>query len=492
MVWETDNGEVWGITRTPADPGIAERLDDPTPQPAPTEASAPDIGVADGGAFTVVWHEDVVGGETRVLARSWRGGAWQPTETVVSGSAVDNDLDLAVAPDGSTAVVWEEQGAGDRWGIRGRLRDRHGAWEAAQAVEGTPGYEAQHPQVAAYDDGSFVADWGLWSGIDSGYTQAAILDRTPPRISLTPPARGTEGVPIAFSPDVTDRWSALESVVWRVSGQVPNTPFDVEDGFSWTPTAPGNYVVYIVARDTAGNQVTHDFSVDVDPAPVVTDPEPDPTPDLAPPPDPRPDPKPDPAPDAKPDRQPATDPRTCETPFVELVGIEARGTRKAPRVRLTAVTGPSLVGRIVSIRRDGKKVGRARVGRDRTVVATVAAPRAAKARAKARYRVTVGTSRSRALKATRMARVTSTKRMSTGRLRVAGRVDGVRRTTAMTVTGRTVCGAAASVTTRVRTDARGRFRTTLSPAGSTGAITVYRIAPSGARTVTLPIVLVTR
>ncbi|MGE4428047.1 MAG: hypothetical protein AB7G37_16475, partial [Solirubrobacteraceae bacterium] len=91
----------------------------------------------------------------------------------------------------------------------------------------------------------------------------------------------------------------------------------------------------------------------------------------------------------KPAPVPATLP-FCVSPFVSLVDLDATGTKRRPRTRLVGVASPTLAGATVRVRRDGKQVRKAKVGRDGTIRVTVAAPKNAKRRAKARYRLVGG------------------------------------------------------------------------------------------------------
>jgi hypothetical protein len=78
--------------------------------------------------------------------------------------------------------------------------------------------------------------------------------------------------------------------------------------------------------------------------------------------------------------------------------------------------------------------------------------------------------------------------LSGNRVRIEGRVAGIRKATRLTLTGRPACGTAATTTTTVRTDKRGRFRVTLARPSDVTA-TVYGIK-RGRKTVTLPAAIV--
>lgn len=180
----------------------------------------------------------------------------------------------------------------------------------------------------------------------------------------------------------------------------------------------------------------------------------------------------------------------CALPFASLVDIQPAGTSRRPRARLVGTAATALAGRAVEVRRDGRRVGSARVGADGTIRVTVAAPKGARARAKARYRLLVGPVRSQAAKATRQAIIIRKKRLAGGRISVRGQIRGAKRARTLRVTGTAVCGSPGASTRTIRADRHGRFRVTLTP--PTGAIPglVYRIQERG-RTSTLP-VLVTR
>jgi hypothetical protein len=207
---------------------------------------------------------------------------------------------------------------------------------------------------------------------------------------------------------------------------------------------------------------------------------------------------PDPGP-ARPDPGPATPAPggsddaagACRTPGITLVGIEPAGTSRRPRVRLTAVATADLRGRAVEVRRDGRTVGHARVGAGGVVTTSVSAPRDARSRARARYRLVVAAGpRSLALKASRAARIVSRKRLAAG-LAIRGTISGVQRRTALTIHGAAICDAERRTTTRAWTDRRGRFRIVLpAPRGAATGV-VYRVRV-GARTVTLPVVVTAR
>ncbi|MDO9408935.1 hypothetical protein [Patulibacter sp.] len=449
---------------------------------AGTSNDLPEVAASDTG-FVAAWDSRDEGGPAVDAAVLGPGATWEPTERVVGQLAGPGESDVAVAPDGTATVVWEI--FEDRTPmVAGSTRPADGVWAEPERVAVTDEGELSGPQVAAYADGSFT---GVWrdapdtAGDQTELVRSGLLDITGPVVRTDPPATTTIGVPLTLSAVAEDRWNAVGSVGWTLPGGVEVAGRDV----TWTPTALGDATLTIRARDARGNETVRTVVVRV--VPVAVAPPAGETPPATPVPPTvvaPPTPPAAPAPPAA-----ATPPSACAVPFVELIGIRATGTARAPRVRLTGVAGRSLVGRTVEVRRDGRKVGTARVAADRSVEVSVPAPRPAGARARARYRLVVGDARSRALKATRSATISRAVRLSGGRVAVTGRISSLRRSTTLTITGTPACGGARATRTTVRSDARGRFRVTLPAPAVPGSATIYRIAPRGSGTATLPIVV---
>ena len=445
-----------------------------------TTGSLPKVAASDDG-FVAAWDSGDEGGPGVDAATLGTGTAWNPTERLVGELPWNGESDVAVAPDGSATVVWETIVDGTPV-VRGRTRPGTGAWDDEQFVATTDAGDLSGPQVAAYADGSFT---GVWREDDGDQlVRAGLLDRTGPEIASAPPATATIGVPLDLAAAVSDRWNAVEASRWTL----PDGTEVLGTAATWTPAVLGDNTLTVRAQDTLGNETVRTIVVRVVPAvvppvdepPVVAPPVRQP-PVLAPP---------VVAPSAVP--APVVPTPVCAAPYVELVGIRTTGTARAPRVRLTGIAGPALVGRTVEVRRDGRKVGTATVRRDRSVSVAVAAPRGAKARARARYRLVVGETRSRALKATRSTSILGTRRLASGAVRVTGRVATLPRRTTLTITGTPACGGAAPSRSTVRADTRGRFRVTLRAPSGAGTATIYRITAPGGRTVSLPVVVTGR
>lgn len=290
--------------------------------------------------------------------------------------------------------------------------------------------------------GSQAADFGLVTDGCSGTTVAPGATCTV-RVRFAPSAVGERTTTLAFD----DNAETSPAIAVRGTGTI--TPSAPDPSTPTVPTGP-----------------TTPTSPSVPSAPAPTVPAPAPT-------------TPAPA-----DRVPIP----CTTRSVTLVGLEAAGTTRRPRVRLTGFASGVPAGTRVTVRRDGSAVDRTTVRRDGTISTLVTAPRGTKARAAARFRLVVEDSRaSAALKASRLAAVQSRTTLAGGRVRVRGRIAGVGRATRLTVESTPACGPGRTVTRRTTTDRRGRFSVVLSVPESAGAV-VHRIR-QGTRTVTLPIVI---
>lgn len=169
----------------------------------------------------------------------------------------------------------------------------------------------------------------------------------------------------------------------------------------------------------------------------------------------------------------------CLAPGITLAAVEPRGRN----VRLLGVTDPSRADASVTVLRNGKRAGSAKVRPDGSVTVTVAAPVAKKARPGATYRLVVDGLKSKQLKANGSVRIISRKPLPAADL-VKARVSGVRKKGRLTVTTRPLCGG--PVTSRqVSHDRRGVFKVSL---GFGSAARTYTVTRNGRKS-PLPLVL---
>jgi hypothetical protein len=173
VVWESQGQEL----PDPTDAGIFGRLVDLSGVPMGPEfnvnsvkqgrQASPDVSMAAGtGAFVVVWETNPTGNGAQVGAQLFGPtgarvggefrigsvivGAWQPHAAV------------AMAPDGSFVVVWQEpvENNASTHTILGQLFSTEGVPIGTQLriSEGLPGFE-EFPQIACDPHGNFVVTW---------------------------------------------------------------------------------------------------------------------------------------------------------------------------------------------------------------------------------------------------------------------------------------------------------------------------------------------
>jgi hypothetical protein len=234
---------------------------------APVDLSAtgqnalePQVAVDPGGDAVAVW-ERYDGADYIVQAStSPAGGSWQaPVDLSATGQ---NALEpqVAVDPDGDAVAVWEDETDSN---AEAASRPSGGSWQAPAAI--SAGHDARAPRVAVDPAGDALA---VWEGYDSGHiVQSAAYDATGPQLrSLSIPAAGTVGQPLAFSASPFDVWSAIGPVSWNFGDGAETGGAAV----SHTYTAPGNYTVTLSAADSLGNlsSATGQVSIVVGAAPA--------------------------------------------------------------------------------------------------------------------------------------------------------------------------------------------------------------------------------
>lgn len=504
-VWDHRDG--WTETRTrPAGGGWS-----PTATLSGPDLPAGDvrIAVAPNGTAVAAWSQRV-GSYNRVhAAMRAPGGPWGPPRILSSDGQPAYEPQISIAADGSALAAWTRSD-GENGRLQATVRPAGGDWEAARTLSAA-GHEAEEPKAVVTDGGSATIVWqrpnddgpvaahavtrsgGAWSPTKNltgtleegtqlqlaaapngdttvvwhsgGSVSSAVLDASGPRLDgLSVPATGQVGSPVDFSVTPRDLWSPLGGTTWDFG----DGGTAVGTGVSHTFPTVGVHTVTVSASDVRGNVTEQTRQIEILPVP---------TPPIGTPPT---------GPPAGPPVVPAADP--CAAPFVTLLGAEPRGTKRRPTVRLTAVASRSLAGRSVTVTRDRRRIATAKVGSDGVVAKTVAAPKTAKARRKARYRLTLGATTSAPLAAGSTVTVRRQTTLSGNRVRIDGRVAGIRKATRLTLTGIPACGTAATTTTTVRTDKRGRFRVTIArPSRATA--TVYRIK-RGRKTITVPAAIV--
>ena len=169
----------------------------------------------------------------------------------------------------------------------------------------------------------------------------------------------------------------------------------------------------------------------------------------------------------------------CFASGMVLASAEPRGNR----VRLLGAAEPSRSGQRVKVLRNGRQVGSTLISEDGTVRATVSAPRSAKAKRNALYRLAGGGTSSGPLKARGGVKIISqTPRTSTDLIKA--RLAGVGKNGSFTLRTRPLCGGGAG-SRQVRHDRRGMFTVELGFGPSARTYTIRK----GGKIIQLPLVL---
>ncbi len=129
-----------------------------------TPARDPQVGVDGAGRATVVWRRDAGDDDAVVEAAEQRpDGTWEMPHPISTEGTRARRPRLAVAPNGTAAVVWEQR-VGGVHGVAAAIRDPEGTWSAPTVVStGVRG--TQEPDVAVGPLGAAVA---VWIGRDGG------------------------------------------------------------------------------------------------------------------------------------------------------------------------------------------------------------------------------------------------------------------------------------------------------------------------------------
>lgn len=168
---------------------------------------SPQVAVAPDGATTVVWSRRADGPEQPAFAvmastRPRRGAFAAPVQLSVAGENAAGPR-VAVAPDGTTTVVWSRDVGNNKSIVRAATRSPGGAFDAPVDVAAAGGYVGVS-SLAVGADGTTTVAW-------EGSRVAA---------STRPPG-GTFGAPVqvsppnGFSPDVAVAPDGTATVVWN-------------------------------------------------------------------------------------------------------------------------------------------------------------------------------------------------------------------------------------------------------------------------------------
>ena len=91
-------------------------------------------------------------------------GADAPVQLNTTTEGAQEDLDLAIRPDGGFIAVWTDVNSGGEHRIMGRMYDADSQAEGGEFVVDSGSSVASDPKISIRDDGSFVVAWGDGQG----------------------------------------------------------------------------------------------------------------------------------------------------------------------------------------------------------------------------------------------------------------------------------------------------------------------------------------
>ncbi len=122
----------------------------------------PAIGVTAAGAATAVWHDTRQNKKNLYSSRLAAGGStWAANLKVTSNQTSNKSTpDLAMGPDGTTYVVWQDDQNGNNDVYFASLAPGAGAWSANSKVSDDPGTARQDsPSIAVDQSGNLIVTW---------------------------------------------------------------------------------------------------------------------------------------------------------------------------------------------------------------------------------------------------------------------------------------------------------------------------------------------
>ena len=237
--------------------------------PSGIDAFTPALAEDAVGDAVVAWglrtsiSEVVIGVNNRIGAGPWG----EPTTVSPAGGyALEQQVGIDAA--GDATVAWKE-GLAKNSSIDAAMRPAAGAWSAAVAVSAPGGYN-ERPALAVDPGGDALLAWGYIDESADHLVRSAAFDAVGPALrSLSIPASGVIGIPLAFSVAPLDGISPIAATTWSFGDGGSAATASA----SHTYTAPGTYTVTVTSVDAAGNSSTASGEV-----PIVAAPPPAPPP----------------------------------------------------------------------------------------------------------------------------------------------------------------------------------------------------------------------
>jgi len=189
----------------------------------PANSSSPTLAVDGAGRAHLAWVDASPGNADIFQASQDSNGAWSSPANLSQDAAASTNPDLAVGPDSSLHLVWQEAT------IMYRSRLAGGGWGATDSLPGSA--SASQPAVAAGPDGRLHA---VWAGAQVMYASR--------------PSGGSWSAPQAISagqigsqPDLALDLSGLPHAAWTYFYQVYAAHMDPSTGWSAPQNASSSY-----------------------------------------------------------------------------------------------------------------------------------------------------------------------------------------------------------------------------------------------------------
>jgi hypothetical protein len=263
-VWERSNGAnqiIETATRAPGAPWLAAKeLSVPG-----EDAFGAQVAVDQAGNAVAAWirsngANDIVEAATKVS-----GTPWLPAQELSAAGQNAFSLQIAVNPAGDAVAIWTSFD-GTNYVAEAASRLSGGAWALPARALSAVGQNAESPQVAVDPAGDAVATWDRSNGTNT-IVQAVGYDAAGPQLrSLSIPAGGTAGQPLAVSVSPFDVWSALGEISWSFGDGGSASGASA----AHTYAKPGTYEVRVSAADALGNTTSAVGTVAIAAAPSTT------------------------------------------------------------------------------------------------------------------------------------------------------------------------------------------------------------------------------
>jgi hypothetical protein len=233
-------------------------------QPTRGEVAGQHVGLDEQGDAVVTWSEtnttnqDLIEASVgKIATDAWRA----PVVLSGLGGNTEEEPQVTVSPAGEAVVAWERTDGANNIVEAASGLAASGVWQTAVPLS-AKGEDADEQQLAVDARGDVVAVWRRFDG--SFYlSEADAYDAAGPLLkSLSIPASGTAGKPLAFSVSPFDAFSALAATTWNF-GDGSNSP-----GTSVTHTyaKAGSYPVALSSADAFGNLSAAGATVTIVPA----------------------------------------------------------------------------------------------------------------------------------------------------------------------------------------------------------------------------------